>query len=412
MDREAPDFVNFIKTYYEWLEQYENPASIARRIKDFSDVDAIPDEYFHFMRSEFMKNIPAAACDERLLTKNILDFYRARGTEKSYRMLFRILYAEDNISFYYPGRDMLRLSDGKWLVERSLKLVLTVDIDELSELVQIRGVESKVIGKNDRVISYLQDGVVVYELYYTNADGAFSPNEPIVNHQTGEIIGDVWEIMEYPGRWITTDGFLSWNKYLQDNNYYQEFSYQINSSKSLLDYKKVAYDLVHPAGTKVFGSVVTTDILDLTWEIEFDARLPAELGTIYRRNIQYEIIMGEIEQYGSIFQQPSPTAGVGTLTAHNRDHIMDWKNNDYCFQEGFHNLTIGNCDEVKWLKASEPTFTFTDSETYKALKLTNTNGGIFYVYVDEVVRSDLVHISTEYPNGETTNLTYKYYETL
>ena len=52
--------------------------------------------------------------DKRLLLKRIKDLYTSKGSQKSYDLLFRILYNQD-IDFYYPGEDILRASDGRWV---------------------------------------------------------------------------------------------------------------------------------------------------------------------------------------------------------------------------------------------------------------------------------------------------------
>jgi hypothetical protein len=60
----------------------------------------------------------------------------------------------------------------------------------------------------------------------------------------------------FPGRYIDTKGFLSWNNKLQDNFYYQEFSYVIRVNQMLKKYRDVIKTLVHPAGSKLFGDYV------------------------------------------------------------------------------------------------------------------------------------------------------------
>jgi len=55
------------------------------------------------------------------------------------------------------------------------------------------------------------------------------------------------------GYWTTTQGFLDSNKYIQDSNYYQEYSYEIKFTKSINKYIDILKELVHPAGNKVFG---------------------------------------------------------------------------------------------------------------------------------------------------------------
>ena len=62
------------------------------------------------------------------------------------------------------------------------------------------------------------------------------------------------------GYWRTTDSFINSDKYIQDSFYYQEFSYQINSSRSLDKYIDVLRKVAHPTGTEPFGKVLIDSI--------------------------------------------------------------------------------------------------------------------------------------------------------
>lgn len=66
-------------------------------------------------------------------------------------------------------------------------------------------------------------------------------------------------IYAYPGRYLNDDGMISAQNYLEDRDYYQNFSYVIQSDKSLAQYRKTIYDLAHPAGMKLFGTYINTD---------------------------------------------------------------------------------------------------------------------------------------------------------
>lgn len=57
------------------------------------------------------------------------------------------------------------------------------------------------------------------------------------------------------GYWDNTGSFISHDKVIQDSDFYQEFSYQIQSTLSLERYADVVKDTVHVAGTKTFGKV-------------------------------------------------------------------------------------------------------------------------------------------------------------
>lgn len=57
----------------------------------------------------------------------------------------------------------------------------------------------------------------------------------------------------YPGRYINDDGLLSSYNFLEDRDYYQNYSYVVRVNAALKDYRKVLLDLTHPAGTRLFG---------------------------------------------------------------------------------------------------------------------------------------------------------------
>jgi hypothetical protein len=82
----------------------------------------------------------------------------------------------------------------------------------------------------------------------TNAVG-----DPVVS-------GVVLEDGSYKG----TKGFLSSDQRIQDNYYYQEFSYVIKSPTALKTYRDIVRSTIHPAGTKLFGQIDIEDTLDLT----------------------------------------------------------------------------------------------------------------------------------------------------
>lgn len=55
------------------------------------------------------------------------------------------------------------------------------------------------------------------------------------------------------GFWADKNGFLDSNKKIQDSYYYQEYSYEVKSSKALDKYKKILKDVFHPVGNELFG---------------------------------------------------------------------------------------------------------------------------------------------------------------
>jgi hypothetical protein len=55
------------------------------------------------------------------------------------------------------------------------------------------------------------------------------------------------------GYWSTSRSFLNSDKYIQDSEFYQDYSYQIRAGLVLDKYKDILYNTFHIAGTELFG---------------------------------------------------------------------------------------------------------------------------------------------------------------
>lgn len=76
---------------------------------------------------------------------------------------------------------------------------------------------------------------------------------------------------KYPGYFRTVDGFLSDFRFLPDRDYYQPYSYVTKVAEQLDTYRLAILNLLHPAGTKLFGELDITNRVNL---------LPILLSTI------------------------------------------------------------------------------------------------------------------------------------
>ena len=104
---EYQTFVDFLKAYYEFLETTQKDPITLR------DIDTTLDAFITYFKSELSQKIPYSTVDERFLITRIKDLYLAKGSEASFKLLFRILFNKD-ITLQYPSSQMLRASDGKW----------------------------------------------------------------------------------------------------------------------------------------------------------------------------------------------------------------------------------------------------------------------------------------------------------
>jgi hypothetical protein len=186
---EGPTLIAFIQSYFEWLESSGNIINKTRRLFEYRDIDNTLDEYIVYFKNKYAKNLPLnSEADKRLLIKNIHDLYKSKGSERSYEILFRTLYNKD-VKIYYPGDDILRVSDGEWYEGKYLEITSFVpDIQSY--------VGKKIIGVNSRasaiVESYVQkiaNRKVVDVLEISNINGTFDYGERIFTSDSPNIIG-------------------------------------------------------------------------------------------------------------------------------------------------------------------------------------------------------------------------------
>lgn len=255
--------VEFMECYYKWGQESGNFTDAARSLNTLYDVDEIAEEFLDFLHNEFLSILPKdLKTNKRTLIKNILGFYQSRGTEDAYRLLFRILYNQE-INLYYPGKDILRASDGKWYVGQRIEISTSYS-GIFTDIPEIIGATSGAVARIENSIEYIENTIKKTSLYLTNIKGTFIKDENVKIRYQDTIIGKIISngVLTDRGYWLNSDGQLSSDKRLQDNFYYQDYSYEVQSSISLVEYRDIATQTVHPAGTKLFGKVVSDIIID------------------------------------------------------------------------------------------------------------------------------------------------------
>lgn len=259
---DGPNLVAFVKAYYEWMEESGQVTDATKSLLSYRDIDATLDQYVVYFHDELMANIPQnVLADKRLLAKNIKSFYRARGSEKSYKLLFRILY-DDDVEFYYPAEDILRCSDGRWQLDKKLR-VNGNDTTYNMEGYEITGGTSGATAVVEQVIKTILDsGFEVFELLLTSIDGTFLDAETVTSTNGYTVTASGANFTE-SGQYVGTKGWLSWDKYLEDNLYYQEFSYELQTGEFINKFRDIVKKLLHPAGVALFSKVKSVDTINL-----------------------------------------------------------------------------------------------------------------------------------------------------
>ena len=148
------------------------PINASRNVKAFQDIDKAPAGFVELFRKEFLQGIPQdILANKREALKHIKDFYRAKGNENSFRYIFRLLYGKENISFYYPSTDILRLSDGRWTLDKSIKIATDI-ANNIGAFVgrKVVGEISNVVALVERSQGYQIGASGVTEFYLSGID--------------------------------------------------------------------------------------------------------------------------------------------------------------------------------------------------------------------------------------------------
>lgn len=281
---EYPQFLNFVKGYFEYLERKGGEYTVIADMLDSVDIDNTVEDYLFYFRNEYMPGFPESmAVDARFIIKKIKDYYSAKGTESSYEFLFRTLF-DSPVEFYYPKVDMLRVSEGAWILPYYIileKLDGQFNNPDLFALLdqKIQGLTTGATGYIDaRLLLTVpklgdpNDVFLVYGASVTELNGEFEAGEevtvisarfdeygnalPVIpNFRIKLAVEGGTGIIQPDGRYADTGGFISWDKKIQDSYYYQDFSYELISEIPVKFYDEVIKRLVHPAGYMMFGKV-------------------------------------------------------------------------------------------------------------------------------------------------------------
>lgn len=96
-----------------------------KKIRYITDVDVSVDRFENNFLNTYANLLPKeTAVDKAFLIKNVLPLYLAKGTERSFKYLFRLLF-DENVEVKYLRDNILRASDGKWIKENCLNVDAT-----------------------------------------------------------------------------------------------------------------------------------------------------------------------------------------------------------------------------------------------------------------------------------------------
>jgi hypothetical protein len=135
-DSNYQNFVSFVEAYYQWMETIHSANAsntivtssdqgvthASKNLLNYSDVDHTLDEFVDYFINDFLPYIPKdALTDKRKLLKISKELYNTKGTENSYKFLFRTLY-NSSAEIFNTSDTVLKASDGKWVITKSLRI--------------------------------------------------------------------------------------------------------------------------------------------------------------------------------------------------------------------------------------------------------------------------------------------------
>ena len=155
------------------------PLNGTKAFHELINQDLTTDGILDWFKKELYPNIRnTAAVDLRYFLKHLKQFYRSKGSEKSFRTLFRALYGQDSLDFYYPKTDMFKISDGNWLQDTVLQLSYDLSYLDFNGLT-ITGNSSSATAFVTNVTTRKVGTVPVVELVVTTFVGTFEVSEVI-----------------------------------------------------------------------------------------------------------------------------------------------------------------------------------------------------------------------------------------
>lgn len=167
-------YVEFVKAYYEYLDQNGDSFRDAYNIRD---VDTTYEKFLEKFQLKYLKDFPKTDnLDTRFLIKHIQDLYRRKGSEESLRLLFRMFFDEE-IEVFYPSTAILKPSASNYKFDYYLEMKPLINFEvEFYQIRKgdiIRGNTSNATGVVDEVIFENLDGIMVPILYLSNVKGNF-----------------------------------------------------------------------------------------------------------------------------------------------------------------------------------------------------------------------------------------------
>ena len=157
---------------------------LSRNLLDYRDIDETIDLFVVFFKEKYLKNIEFdTATNKRLLVKNALDLYRAKGTERAIDLFFRLIYAT-RPEVEYPADVLFQPSGAEWVKPTYIEISPNT-VDRAITLVgkEITGVTSGAKAFVEKYVKLRVNNGYSHVLFVSNVKGNFVTRELLIDDQ-------------------------------------------------------------------------------------------------------------------------------------------------------------------------------------------------------------------------------------
>lgn len=194
-------FVDFLKAYYRYLEEYDSTLKDGRLIERLNShmenqyIDTVRHSELELeLQKKFLQAFSrSTVIDKAILLKYAQDLYRARGTAIATRFLVQAITGEEKTEVYHPKVDILKASDGKWFKQKSLR-VRNIMVDGQSNTAlsglqkfvgrTLTGNNSNASATVESVNRFYETGILISEILLSEIYGTFEGFESVVSYYT------------------------------------------------------------------------------------------------------------------------------------------------------------------------------------------------------------------------------------
>jgi len=169
-------FIDFVREYYNWTQQTNNTLFFSRNLLENRDIDTTIDDFLYHYKEKYLSGAPVSFDRSRFNIKHVKDFYNSKGTERGSKLFLNRVYGVSEADVYFPGTDVIKASDGEWVIP----IYLEVSLSEKTKLF----VGKTVVGSTSGATAFVEGvgrkvirGHYVDIVYLSNVNGNFNFGE-------------------------------------------------------------------------------------------------------------------------------------------------------------------------------------------------------------------------------------------